>query len=293
MDPITKRILQSRRDFLTSSAGGLGGIALTAALAREGLLQAQPGRDRVNPLAPKAPHFAPRARACIFLFMAGAPSQIDLFDPKPKLDELDGQPMPESLLEKVRFAFIRKETAVLKGTGVKFQKHGECGTEVSNLLPHLAGCVDDIALIRSMHTDTFNHHPGQLMMNTGVPTFGRPSMGSWVNYGLGSESESLPGYVVLTAGRGTSGGASNWASWFLPSNYQGVLFRNQGDPVLNLTRSGWAAPPVPEAGVGPSSPAQRSALRGDPGPGNPGPDRLIRAGLPDAGIGPRAHRSLG
>ena len=235
MDPITKRILQSRRDFLTSSAGGLGGIALTAALAREGLLQAQPGRDRVNPLAPKAPHFAPRARACIFLFMAGAPSQIDLFDPKPKLDELDGQPMPESLLEKVRFAFIRKETAVLKGTGVKFQKHGECGTEVSNLLPHLAGCVDDIALIRSMHTDTFNHHPGQLMMNTGVPTFGRPSMGSWVNYGLGSESESLPGYVVLTAGRGTSGGASNWASGFLPSNYQGVLFRNQGDPVLNLT----------------------------------------------------------
>ena len=176
----------------------------------------------------------PKAKACIFLFMAGAPSQIDLFDPKPKLNELDGQPMPESLLKEVRFAFIRKETALLKGTGVKFQKHGECGTEISNLLPHMAGCVDDIALIRSLHTDAFNHHPGQLMMNSGVPTFGRPSMGSWINYGLGSESENLPGYVVLTAGRGTSGGSSNWSSGFLPSNYQGVLFRNQGDPILHL-----------------------------------------------------------
>ena len=234
MDPVTKKILQSRRDFLASSASGLGGIAVTAALAREGLLQAAPGRDLVNPNAPKSPHFAPTAKACIFLFMAGAPSQIDLFDPKPKLNELDGQPMPESLLKEVRFAFIRKETAVLKGTGVKFQKHGECGTEVSSLLPHVAGCVDDIALIRSMHTEAFNHHPGQLMMNSGVPTFGRPSMGSWINYGLGSESENLPGYVVLTAGRGTSGGSSNWSSGFLPSNYQGVLFRNQGDPVLNL-----------------------------------------------------------
>ena len=107
--------------------------------------------------------------------------------------------------------------------------------EISDLLPHIAGCADDIALIRSLHTDSFNHHPGQLMMNTGVPTFGRPSMGSWINYGLGSESENLPGYVVLTAGRGTSGGASNWTSGFLPTNYQGVLFRNQGDPVLNLT----------------------------------------------------------
>ena len=144
MDPIAKRVLQSRRDFLTSSAAGLGGIVLTAALAREGLLEAAPGRDLINPNALKAPHFAPKAKACIFLFMAGAPSQIDLFDPKPKLNELDGQPMPESLLEKVRFAFIRKETAVLKGTRVKFQKHGECGTEISNLLPHVAGCVDDI-----------------------------------------------------------------------------------------------------------------------------------------------------
>ena len=235
MDFPEEKLISTRRDFLATSASGLGGVALAATLARENLLQAAPEGSHINPLALRESHFAPRAKACIFLFMAGAPSQLDLFDPKPQLNALDGQPMPESLLEKVRFAFIRKETAVLKGTGVRFKKHGDCGMELSSLLPHIAGCADDIALIRSMHTDTFNHHPGQLMMNTGVPTFGRPSMGSWINYGLGSVSENLPGYVVLTAGRGTSGGASNWNNGFLPTNYQGVLFRNQGDPVLNLT----------------------------------------------------------
>ncbi len=236
MDPFEERIIQSRRDFLTSTASGLGGIALSGLLAQSGLY-AGPGTGAgtiVNPLAPKPPHFAPKAKSCIFLFMAGAPSQIDMFDPKPKLLEMDGQPMPESMLEKVRFAFIQKESAVLKGSGVKFKKYGDCGMEISDYLPHIATCADDIALIRSMHTETFNHHPGQLMMNTGVPTFGRPSMGSWLNYGLGSTSENLPGYVVLTAGRGASGGASNWSSGFLPSTYQGVPFRNQGDPVLNL-----------------------------------------------------------
>ncbi|MDA2924737.1 DUF1501 domain-containing protein [Acidobacteria bacterium AH-259-L09] len=238
MNPIEEKIVQSRRDFLTSTASGLGGIALVAMLAQNGLLEAAAESSSsggiINPLAPKAPHFAPKAKACIFLFMAGAPSQIDLFDPKPKLKELDGQPMPESMIEKVRFAFIQKESAVLKGSKAQFKKHGQCGMEVSEYLPHIATCVDDIALIRSIHTPAFNHHPGQLMMNTGVPTFGRPSTGSWINYGLGSESDNLPGYVVLTAGRGTSGGASNWSSGFLPSTYQGVLFRNQGDPVLNL-----------------------------------------------------------
>jgi hypothetical protein len=121
------------------------------------------------------------------------------------------------------------------GSPRKFKKHGQCGTELSDLLPHLGTCVDDIALIRSMHTDQFNHHPGQLMMHCGVPLFGRPSMGAWVNYGLGSESKDLPGYVVLNSGRGLSGGASLWSSGFLPSNYQGVVFHNQGDPVLNLS----------------------------------------------------------
>jgi len=139
------------------------------------------------------------------------------------------------MVKEVRFAFIQKDSAVLMGTPRKFRRYGQCGMELSELLPNISSCADDIALIRSMHTSQFNHHPGQLMLNCGVPTFGRPSIGSWLTYGLGSESQNLPGYVVLTAGRGTSGGASLWSSGFLPSNYQGVLFRNQGDPVLNLS----------------------------------------------------------
>jgi hypothetical protein len=236
--PIAEKLIQSRRDFLTSAASGLGGIALAGLLAREsGALRAAAAPEATaapNPLAPRPPHFAPKAKACIFLFMAGAPSQIDLFDPKPKLNELHGKPLPPSMLESVRFAFIQKESAVLMGSKARFSKHGECGMEISHYLPHIASCADDIALVRTLHTEAFNHHPGQLMMNTGVPTFGRPSMGAWVCYGLGSVSENLPGYVVLSAGRGTSGGTSNWTSGFLPSTYQGVPFRNQGDPVLNL-----------------------------------------------------------
>jgi len=159
---------------------------------------------------------------------------MDLFDPKPELSRLDGQQLPESLTKNVRFAFIQKDTATVMGSRRQFAKHGDCGMEISDLLPNIGACADDIALIRSMHTDAFNHHPGQLLMNSGVPRFGRPSMGAWLNYGLGSESRNLPGYVVLTSGRGTSGGTSNWSSGFLPSTYAGVVFRNQGAPVLNL-----------------------------------------------------------
>jgi hypothetical protein len=224
----------TRRDFLTSTASGLGLLALASIFRDEGLLAAEPNTT-ANPFGPRAPHFAPKAKACIFIFMEGGPSQMDLFDPKPKLGDLDGQKMPDSLTKEVRFAFIQKESAVLMGSPRKFKQHGQCGMELSDLLPHLSTCADDIALVRSMHTDQFNHHPGQLMMNCGVPLFGRPSMGAWVNYGLGSESKDLPGYVVLNAGRGLSGGASLWSSGFLPSNYQGVVFRNQGDPVLNLS----------------------------------------------------------
>jgi hypothetical protein len=130
-----------------------------------------------------------------------------------------------------------------------FRRHGECGMELSDLLPHLATCVDDIALIRSMHTEAFNHHPGQLLMNTGSMIFGRPSIGSWLNYGLGSESQDLPGYVVLNSGRGTSGGATNWSSGFLPSSYQGVLFRNQGEPVLHLNRPPGVSESLQRAGL--------------------------------------------
>jgi uncharacterized protein (DUF1501 family) len=233
MHPVHESLLRSRRHFLTKSAGGgIGLLALASLLRDDGLLAAE---SAANPLAPRQPHFPGKARACICIYLEGAPSQLDLFDPKPKLNELDGQKLPESMTKNVRFAFIQKEGAVLMGSPRKFQKYGQCGMDFSDFLPHLAGCADDIALIRSMHTEAFNHHPGQLMMNTGVPTFGRPSMGSWLTYGLGSASQNLPGYVVLTAGRGTSGGASNWSSGFLPTTYQGVLFRNQGDPVLDLS----------------------------------------------------------
>lgn len=225
----------TRRDFLATAASGLGTLALASLFQGEGLLARETGSSEgVNPLAPRAPHFTPKAKACIFIYMEGAPSQMDLFDPKPKLNELDGQKLPDSMTKEVRFAFIQKESARLMGTRRQFRPHGQCGMELSDLLPHLAGCADDIALIRSMHTDQFNHHPGQLMMNCGAPLFGRPSIGSWLNYGLGSVSQNLPGYVVLTAGRGLSGGHTLWSSGFLPSHYAGVLFRSQGDPVLNL-----------------------------------------------------------
>jgi uncharacterized protein (DUF1501 family) len=226
--------LHGRRRFLASTACGVGQLALLSMLKRDGLLAA--AEASANPLAPRESHHAPKAKACIFIFLEGAPSQIDLFDEKPKLKELHGQPLPESMTKNVRFAFIQKETAVLMGSPRKFQRQGQCGMELSDYLPHLSTCVDDIALIRSMHTDAFNHHPGQLLLNTGTQMFGRPSVGSWLNYGLGSPSQNLPGYVVLTAGRGTSGGASNFASGFLPTTYQGVLFRNQGEPVLHLNR---------------------------------------------------------
>ena len=223
----------ARRQFLFSSANALGGIALASLLKNDGALAAD-SQSSANPLAPKPSHFRGTARSCIFIFLAGGPSQIDLYDPKPKLAEMDGQALPDELLESVRFAFIKKETARLIGSPRKFDKHGQCGMEISELMPHLATCADDIALVRTLHTDQFNHHPAQIMMNTGVGFFGRPTIGSWLNYGLGNASENLPGYVVLTAGRGASGGASLWSSGFLPSTYAGVLFRSQGEPVLNL-----------------------------------------------------------
>jgi len=224
----------SRRQFFTSSASGLGGLALLSVMANDGVLAGEGNVSSANPLSPKPPHFAPKAKQCIFVFLAGAPSHVDLYDPKPELVKQNGQQLPKSLTEKVRFAFIKKESAILMGSPRRFTKHGECDMEISDLLPNIAGCANDIALVRSMHTDAFNHHPAQLMMTTGVPRFGRPSMGSWLTYGLGSESTNLPAYVVLTAGRGSSGGVSNWTSGFLPSTYEGVVFRGEGEPVLNL-----------------------------------------------------------
>ena len=219
---------QQRRNFLTASASGLGAAALMDFLGKE-----ISGEDQSNPISARPAHHFGQAKNVIFVYPAGGPSQLELFDPKPTLNAQAGKPLPESITRNVRFAFIKKD-AKLMGTKRKFAKQGECGTELSDLLPHLSNCVDDIALVRSMHTEAFNHHPAQLMLSTGVPRFGRPSFGSWVLYGLGSESENLPGYVVLAANRGSSGGTSNWTNGFLPSTYQGVVFRSQGEPVLNL-----------------------------------------------------------
>src|SRR5690606_28997663 len=154
-----------------------------------------PSNALVNALAQKAPHFAPKAKNCIFLLQAGAPSQLDLFEPKPKLNELHGQPLPTEMLDKVRFAFIKKESAVLMGSPRKWSKHGECGMDFSDFLPNIATCADDILMVRSMHSEQFNHHPGQLLLSCGRATFGLPTVGSWLTYGLGSESQNLPGYV--------------------------------------------------------------------------------------------------
>ena len=225
---------KARREFFLTSAAGLGGLPLLSMLADDGLLADDTDARTNDPLAPRPPHFAPKAKACILIFLAGAPSHVDLYDPKPELQKRHGKQLPKSMTKSVRFAFIKKDSAILMGSPRKFTKHGECGMELSDLLPHIGTCADDIALIRSLHTDAFNHHPAQLMMTTGVPRFGRPSLGSWLTYGLGSESKNLPGYVVLTAGRGSSGGVSNWTSGFLPSTYEGVVFRSQGEPVLNL-----------------------------------------------------------
>ena len=224
-----------RRAFLLSSACGLGGVALNHMLAG-----ASSGPDGFSTLA-RPPHFAPTAKRCIFVFMAGAPSQLDLFDYKPMLNQYDGKPLPDSMTEGVRFAFLQKDSARLMGTKRTFKRRGQSGMWFSDLLPHLATRADDLCMIQSMHTDQFNHHPGQLMMQCGQAQFGLPSMGSWVSYGLGSENQDLPSYVVLTSGRGSSGGSTLWNHGFLPSIHGGVLFRNQGTPILNLDRpSGWS-----------------------------------------------------
>jgi uncharacterized protein (DUF1501 family) len=225
----------TRRHFFGECGIGVGKIAL-AGLLSESLranLRAAPGVNQ-NPLAPKAPHFAPKAKRVIHLFMAGAPSQLDLFDLKPALARLEGKPLPPSVIGGQRYAFIRPDAAVL-GPRFKFSRHGQCGAELSEMLPHLARVVDDICLIKSVHTDQFNHAPAQIFFNTGFSQPGRPSLGSWVTYGLGSEAEDLPAFVVMSTGSGISGGSANWSSGFLPTIYTGVRLRNQGDPILNVS----------------------------------------------------------
>src|SRR5689334_11506590 len=201
--------IHSRRLFLRDCAGGLGTIALANLLSRDGYGAAK----RTDPLAPKAPHFPGKAKNVIFLFMEGGPSQMDLFDPKPELQKWHGKPLPESMTKDLKLAFIKPTAAVL-GSPRVFTKHGQSGVELSDYIPNTAACADDICLVRSMYTEAFNHHPGQLLLMTGSTQFGRPTMGAWATYGLGSESKDLPGFVVLGSGVGTSGGATNFSSGF-------------------------------------------------------------------------------
>jgi hypothetical protein len=225
---------QTRRHFFSNTGLSIGSLGLASLLA-DGELNAADQADRnTNPLAPQDPHFDGKAKRVIYLFMAGGPSQLELFDYKPKLQEMDGEVIPESYVEGKNFAFLKKDAQLL-GTKRKFQKWGDSGQEMSELLPHLSELADKIAIIRSMKTDVFNHGPAKLFMNTGFQRFGRPSMGAWVTYGIGSESNDLPGFVVMHSGpRGPRGGTPLWGSGFLPTTYQGVPFLNGADPILNL-----------------------------------------------------------
>jgi hypothetical protein len=235
MDNTPHLLRQTRRHFFRDCAMGVGSMALASLLKQGPAAGAEPF---ANPLAPKKPHFTPRAKSVIYLFMAGGPSQLELFDYKPELTRLDGQPIPDSFIEGKRFAFMdsfTKEHPKCLGTRRKFARHGQAGTYVSECLPHLAGVIDDLAVVRSVQTNVFNHAPAKFFMNTGSPQSGRPSMGAWVTYGIGSESQSLPGFVVLQSGpRGPRGGAPLWGSGFLPTAFQGVPFRSGGDPILDL-----------------------------------------------------------
>jgi uncharacterized protein (DUF1501 family) len=224
----------TRRHFFQGCGIGLGKMALAGLLAEARGAAPSPASDRFsNPLPPRQPHFAPKAKRVIHLFMAGAPSHLDLFDPKPALTKLEGKPLPPSVIGGQRYAFIRSDAAVL-GPRFKFSKHGRCGAELAEVLPHLARVVDELCIVRSVRTDQFNHAPAQIFFNTGFSQPGRPSLGSWVVYGLGSEAKDLPAFVVLSTGSGISGGSANWSSGFLPTVYTGVRLRNQGQPILNV-----------------------------------------------------------
>jgi hypothetical protein len=222
----------TRRHFFHDCGLGIGKIALAGLLA-ESLPAAARAALPPAPLAPKPPHFPGRAKAVIQLFMAGAPSQLEMFDHKPKLAEIAGKPIPPSVIGGQRYAFIRPDAAVL-GPQFTFARHGQSGAEMSDVLEHLPRVADDIAIVRSCRTDQFNHAPAQIFMNCGFAQPGRPCIGSWATYGLGSESRDLPAFVVMSTGSGISGGAANWSSGFLPSLYTGTRFRNAGAPILNV-----------------------------------------------------------
>ncbi len=238
-DEANKKLLtlKTRRHFIKESAMGFGALALGSLLGSCGGNSPEKAKnlfDAANPLSPKMPPFPGKVRSVIYLHMAGAPSQLELFDYKPELMKLDGQDCPPSLLEGKRFAFIRGVPKML-GPQITFKQRGESGLWISDHLPHFSTIADEICILKGVTTDQFNHAPAQLLMHTGSPRLGRPSMGSWITYGLGTENQNLPGYVVLTSGgRSPDAGKSVWGSGFLPSVYQGVQCRSEGDPVLFL-----------------------------------------------------------
>jgi uncharacterized protein (DUF1501 family) len=230
MTPMSASLL-SRRFFLQDLALGLGGVAFGSLMQSSGYGKgAQPTGVEAGP-GSVLPHFAPRAKHVIFLFMAGGPSQLDLFDHKPALAKYEGQRVPDEVLRGAELPFIERD-ASLMASPFKFSRHGQSGAMLSELLPRLGGVADEIALVRSVHTDAFNHAPAQLLLSTGHLQLGRPSMGAWIDYGLGNESSELPAFVVLNSAGGLSGGAACWGNGFLPSVYQGVQFRSQGDAIL-------------------------------------------------------------
>ncbi|WP_436716277.1 DUF1501 domain-containing protein [Roseiconus lacunae] len=249
---LRKRIAEniSRRWFMRDCGVGLGAIAATDLLCESSASnQANAASLPAEPLAARAPHFPAKVKNVIYLFMAGAPSHLELFDNKPQLAKFDGTLPPAELLNGYRAAFINPNSKLL-GPKFKFDRYGQCGAEISEILPHTASIADELTIVKSMKTDAFNHAPAQIMMNTGSQLFGKPSLGAWTLYGLGSESKDLPGFVVFSSGaKGPSGGNSNWGSGFLPTVYSGVQLRSVGDPVLYLSN-----PP------GVDSRAQRDAL---------------------------------
>ena len=223
----------TRRHFFSRCSMGVGSIALASLMADRGFAAAQTR----NPLEPKKTHFPAKAKNVIYLFMAGGPSQLDLFEHKPQLTALNGQPIPDSYTKGKRFAFMDStHRNNLLASKFSFKQHGKSGAWVNDLLPHTTGIVDEMSIVTTCKTDLFNHAPAKLFMNAGSGLFGRPSIGAWVTYGLGSECADLPGFVVLQSGpRGPRGGAVLWGSGVLPTTYQGVPLRNQGDPIVNLS----------------------------------------------------------
>lgn len=228
----TRNFQNNRREFFGQAGLSIGALGLASLLGRDAHSAESP-RD-TNPMAPLPTHFPPKAKAVIYLFMAGGPSQLELFDEKPLLRKLSGQTPPESFMKGKRFAFL-KGTEKLLGPQRPFGRYGQVGMTLGDLLPYHREIVDDVCFVKSMQTDVFNHGPAKMFMQSGSPQPGRPSMGSWVTYGIGSEADNLPGFVVLQSGpRGPRGGSALWSSGFLPTSYQGVPFRGQGDPILNL-----------------------------------------------------------